>query len=48
MNTLKRVVRIVAATILAAGIVAGTTSASDATVAKKPGGIVVTPMDTGW
>ncbi|MBO9522709.1 MAG: hypothetical protein J7518_14340 [Nocardioidaceae bacterium] len=48
MSTLKRVVRVVAATLLTVGIFAGTTAASESAVAKpKPGGVAI-PMDTGW
>lgn len=50
MSTLKRVVRVVATTVLAAGIFAGTTAATDSAVAKPKGGdnAAVIPMDTGW
>jgi hypothetical protein len=46
MSTLKRVVRVVAATLLTAGIFAGTASAADTVVAKHSPTII--QMDTGW
>ena len=46
MSTLKRVVRVVAATVLTAGIFAGTAAATDTAVAKHGPSII--QMDTGW
>lgn len=44
MNTMKRLARLAAATILATGIFAATAAPSDA--ALKPGSVIT--FDTGW